>query len=326
MNFLAALIYRAAVCVICLSVFLVAIDIYTFSTTTPDSGKQNKKSGLLPSQAQPEKQAKPSDTVLIPDFLTTESESNSESETANSSETENDTETETTPPETEKQEIIDQPVLPIYIYNSQLGESAEVDDSYFSKALFIGDSRTIGFCNFTNISPHCYARVSLNVKSVLTTAFVEDFSTEPATVRTVADAIRAYPDSFDKVYIGFGINEYGMASNVFISCYKNFIGELIDILPEGTPIYIQSILPINETKAKLNGYRVKNYQLSEFNDLLAEMCTQYENVHFVNIAEAVITEDSFTLPADASNDGIHMNKSTCEKIKYYLYTHTAEAA
>lgn len=209
-----------------------------------------------------------------------------------------------------------------YKFAAQLPEREAVDESYFQNALFIGDSRTVGFCNFTGITKYCYARVALNIKSVLTIAFIEDSSGGTTVTRTILDTVKAYPKSFGKIYISFGINEYSMSGTTFIACYEYFINALRDVLPEGVPIYVQSVLPVNEKAEGPKGYQVKNSQLDAFNKLLADM-SQRLGIYFINTAEAVTAKDSFTLPSGIANDGVHLNKSTCDIVHDYLFTHTA---
>lgn len=229
---------------------------------------------------------------------------------------------ETIPPaETEPAEIPDSGKWE-YTFAGQLPVSNIPDETYFKNALFIGDSRTVGFCNFTGIAKYCYARVSLNIKSVLTAAFIEDNSSGTTVTRTVLDTVKAYPKSFDKIYISFGVNEYSWTGTTFIACYEYFINSLRDVLPEGVPIYVQSVLPVDEKASVQNGYRVNNKQLDAFNILLAAMAERLD-VYFVNTAEAVTAGDSFSMPSGFASDGVHLNKSTCVKIKNYLFTHTA---
>jgi hypothetical protein len=82
------------------------------------------------------------------------------------------------------------------------------------------------------------------------------------------------------------------------------------------------VLPVNENDEEQKGYHVKNSQLDAFNILLADMSQQL-NIYFVNTAEAVTAKDSFNLPSGVANDGVHLNKSTCDKVRDYLFTHTA---
>lgn len=225
------------------------------------------------------------------------------------------------PAETKPAEISDSEKWE-YTFAGQLPVSNTADETYFTNALFIGDSRTVGFCNFTGIAKYCYARVSLNIKSVLTTAFIEDNSSGTTVTRTVLDTVKAYPKSFDKIYLSFGVNEYSWVGTTFIACYEYFINSLRDILPEGVPIYVQSVLPVDEKVSDRNGYSVHNNQLDAFNILLADMAQRLD-VYFVNTAEAVTADDSFSMPSGFASDGVHLNKSTCKKIQDYLFTHTA---
>jgi lysophospholipase L1-like esterase len=82
------------------------------------------------------------------------------------------------------------------------------------------------------------------------------------------------------------------------------------------------VLPVNEKAEEQKGYHVKNSQHDAFNTLLADM-SQRLGIYFVNTAEAVTAKDSFTLPSGIANDGVHLNKSACDKVYDYLFTHTA---
>lgn len=232
---------------------------------------------------------------------------------------------ETKPPEPAETEPGDTVGSGIWTYKftAQLPQSEPVNETYFQNALFIGDSRTVGFCNFTGITKYNYARVALNIKSVLTTAFIEDNSSGTTVTRTILDTVKVYPKSFDKIYISFGINEYSWSGTTFIACYEYFINALRELLPEDVPIYVQSVLPVNEKAEEQKGYHVKNSQLDAFNILLADM-SQRLGIYFVNTAEAVTAKDSFTLPSGIANDGVHLNKSACDKVYDYLFTHTAK--
>ena len=251
-----------------------------------------------------------------PDSQTTDTSGNeSESYSGGESSSSRVTERETEPP-------IEIDPLSL-VYPNQIPQSDAVGADYFSRALFIGDSRTVGFCNYTNISKYSYAMVSLNIKSVLTASFIEDRdkTTGAAVTRTVLDTLKLYPNSFDKVYISFGVNEYSWQGNLFITCYEYFLDRLEEILPEGTLIYVQSVLPVNEKQSFAAGYSVRNSQLQNFNVLLAEMAAR-RGVNFVNTAEAVYENGAFALASGAAGDGIHLNKSACLTVRDYLFTHT----
>ena len=224
-----------------------------------------------------------------------------------------------------EQERLEREKLKPSYFDNQLPESAAVDDDFFSKAVFIGDSRMVGFCNSAGLSKYCYAAVSLNIKTVLTQSIITDTSGGTTVTRTVLEMLNAHPDWYDKVYIGFGINEYSMLGTSFVKCYEYFIGQIRAALGDDIPIYVEAVFPVNEEKALAKGYKVTNEAVRDKNLLLADL-TKRLDVYFVNIAEAVCKEDCFELIDNASNDGVHVGYAANLQIASYLKTHTKAAS
>lgn len=230
---------------------------------------------------------------------------------------------ETDPPvdTREKPEADDPDQRPfVTLYGVQTPERDEVSEDYFKDALFIGDSRMEGLINHTRLSNYCYAQPALSVKTVLTTEFVEDASGHS---RTVLNALKRDPEKFSKIYIGFGVNEYGYADSVFASCFKYFLEQIQEIVPQGTQIYVMSLYPVNEGKAAANNMPVQNRQLIGHNDVLAELCSELD-VCFLNVAEVINDNGRFDLPYGWSNDGVHLNFTPLDKIADYIRCHTME--
>ena len=80
-------------------------------------------------------------------------------------------------------------------------EFQQVDESYFDDALFIGDSRTVGLRDYTDLSEHAdfFCETSLTIYKVLE----EDFKN----MGTVKEALEN--KDYGKIYIMVGINELG---------------------------------------------------------------------------------------------------------------------
>lgn len=206
-----------------------------------------------------------------------------------------------------------------YVLTGQVGLSAAVDSSYFDDALFIGDSRTMGFCNFTGMN-YCYAQVSLGVSNALSTTVLTVWENGAQVQLNVIDALRRNKDKFTKIYVCLGVNDHTNYPDYYITNYKTLIKKIIDTANYGTMIYVESILPINDKKAAENKYSVKNSQLYAMNAALSDMCDEL-GVHLVNVAEAV-TDNNFSIPYDFTNDGIHFNMDACLLVKNYLCSHT----
>lgn len=202
-----------------------------------------------------------------------------------------------------------------YDYSSPVPESDKQDDNWFDDAVFVGNSRTQGLLLYTGISAKSYADVGLTVETVFTSEVFKD-PDDPENKLTAAEALQK--GDYHKVYLMFGINELGWQNqDVFLNKY----GALIDTIQESHPdvqIYVQSILPVCESKITGKSY-LTNARISSFNTRLQEMAKEKE-VFFLDVASAV-ADESGALPADASTDGIHMQKDGCLKWEEYLLTH-----
>ena len=201
-----------------------------------------------------------------------------------------------------------------YDFSPSVPESAEVDDSYFDDAVFIGNSRTEGFKLYAGLSnAEYYTAIGLMVDTI----FTKPYATVNGEKTTIMEALKT--TDFSKVYIMLGMNELGW---VYGSVYQEYYGRIIDGIREINPdavIYIQSILPVSAEKSEKDDI-YNNERINEFNALLRELAEEKE-VYYVDVAEAVADEDG-CLPEGASFDGVHLTPDYCGKWRDYLKTHT----
>lgn len=197
---------------------------------------------------------------------------------------------------------------------AQVPLSSPVENDYFNETVFIGDSRTEGFCMLTDIAnAKAYAHVGLTVDTV----FTEPVITINGAKLSIVDALRQ--TSFQRVYVMLGLNETGWAYNsIFVEKYKNLVDEIKNINPNAT-IYLQSILPVSNDVSTTHDY-INNEKINEYNRLIAQIATE-KNVSYLNVAESVAAPNG-ALPDDAAVDGIHLKKEYCQKWYDYLKTHT----
>lgn len=198
------------------------------------------------------------------------------------------------------------------------GVQKAVDDSYFDDALFIGDSRTQGFILYSGLAnTTAYAGKGLSVNKITT----EPVVTENGQDYTVSQALENHPGEFQKVYLMFGVNELGWNyPEVFQDDYQAVVQEVKKTQPDAT-IYVQSILPVSKEKSDSSDIYNKE-RIDLFNGLLKEMAEE-EEVIYLDVASSVADEEGY-LPADASTDGVHLNKQYCQIWLQYLKEHTAE--
>ena len=201
-----------------------------------------------------------------------------------------------------------------YDYSQPVPESDMVENSYFDDAVFIGDSRTEGFILYSGLSNAIsYANQGLMVDTVFTKPVINMSGSKIS----VMDALRQ--TDFSKVYIMLGINETGWPySSVFIEKYGKIIDEIKDINPKAV-IYVQEILPVTDKVSQTHSY-VKNEKIKEYNALIRQMAEEKE-IYYIDTGNAVADANG-SLPEDAASDGIHLNKSYCEKWLEYLKKHT----
>ena len=196
-------------------------------------------------------------------------------------------------------------------------ENGRVDDSYFSDAVFVGDSRTEGLRMYSGISPSpkFFSGVGLTVTKVFSDQIVQ----LNGQWLTVADALRQA--DYNKVYIMLGMNELGW---VYESIYAQDYGRIIDVIRETHPdatIYVQSIIPVSKWKDTTDPGRVyTNANVVRLQKVLCEMCEE-KDVHYVNVAEVMQDENGY-LFSEATEDGMHLTQEYCKIWAEYLRTHT----
>ncbi len=193
------------------------------------------------------------------------------------------------------------------ISNSIKEVSTSKANKYFKGSVFIGDSRTQGLQINSGVTSADYlAGRGLNVKTIYTEKVIRN-------KQTVLEALK--DKSYKKVYICYGLNELGWSyTDVFINDYGKLIDDIAELQPDAE-IVVESILPVTKKKSKSDKiFNLKN--IKKFNKLIKQMCKE-KDVKYINLAPAVQTSAGY-LPAEATNDGIHMNKEYCRRVMNYI--------
>lgn len=213
---------------------------------------------------------------------------------------------------------------PVTSADASVGDADEkwetADESYFSDAIFIGNSRTVGFFMYSGLSnAKMVASTGLNVRSFFTT---ESESDGAGGYITAEEAVRR-TSGWTKAYIMLGTNEIGWYSNeVFIEKYRDIIVFLRSLQPD-TVIYIQSVLPVDRSYDNPKDEMYNNEKINIYNALLREL-SDSESCVYLDVASAVSAEDG-TLAEGAAPDGVHLNREYCKKWLEYLKCHIYSA-
>ena len=173
-------------------------------------------------------------------------------------------------------------------------ETEAVEDTYFERAIFLGDSRTQGLFLYSGLSSgYEYTAVGATVESV-----------------------------FGRVYLMLGINELGWSkTETFHDQYAKLIDRVREDHPEAK-IALQSIPPVSAKQDAKETY-VNNARIRTYNGVIQALAEE-EGCYFLDVA-ACLTGEGGVLPVEQTTDGVHFNTAGCRTWLGYLRTHSLEA-
>lgn len=191
-----------------------------------------------------------------------------------------------------------------------------VEDTYFSDAVFLGDSRTEGFSLYSGLKEGQYLfAVGATVESV----FTKPVWQSKAGKVPLLDALAGMECS--KIYLMLGVNELGwVSSQTFRDQYAKMVDRIREDHPEAV-VVIQSILPVGQVQEDKKTY-VNNARICEYNDLLEDLAREKECV-YLDVASAV-SDETGCLRADWTFDGVHLNTAGCKAWLAYLKEHPVD--
>lgn len=222
-------------------------------------------------------------------------------------------ETETTV-QTETPAMTEPQTEPVPVNSAIVPEQpVPVDDSYFSDAVFIGDSRMEGFRNQSGITHGTFLTgVGMDVSNIFETPYINLYNEQI----TVFQAL--YNTNYKKVYVMLGTNNLGEPDfDDFKDKYRVCLGEIRKMLPDAI-IYVISVAYVEESKVEDTTY-VNNQNIDTVNDKILELCED-TGYYFVNINE-VLSDGNHSLVEGATSDGVHMYETYCKIWLEYLKNH-----
>ncbi|MCC8137338.1 MAG: GDSL-type esterase/lipase family protein [Clostridiales bacterium] len=188
-----------------------------------------------------------------------------------------------------------------------------VDDSYFSDAVFIGDSRMEGFRNTSGIKEGTFfTSVGMSLDSMTS----EEIISDGEDMITVAAALSG--GTYGKIYLMLGANDLGEYSwSGFQSGFTSVTERFLEIQPDAT-LYVCSCIYVEEDKVATGDY-INNQNVDSLNAVLLEVCEE-EGYYYLDLNE-VLSDGYGSLIEDASTDGVHLSAEYCKVMLNYLKTH-----
>ena len=185
-----------------------------------------------------------------------------------------------------------------------------VDPSYFSDALFIGDSRTVGLCEYGSFKENAafLAKESVNVYNVLDKQLWFTDHDGEAWDYTVEEALDY--KQYGKIYVALGVNELGIGTTYM---YYEKYRELLELIREYQPdalIYIQAIMHVSEKKSSTDSCR-NNTVICQRNYAISTLANG-RDIFYIDMNPYVCNANG-DLIEDLSGDGIHLKASAYER-------------
>lgn len=191
-----------------------------------------------------------------------------------------------------------------------------VDDSYFSDAAFIGDSRMEGFRMASGITQgRFFTSIGMSLSSMRSESVIQ---TTEGNI-TVAAALSG--DKYSKVYIMLGTNDLGEYDwDSFKEGFISVLHRFQEIQPDAI-FYICSVIYVDESKIADTQY-INNTNVDKINSILLDIC-QEESYHYLDLNE-ILSNGYGSLIEGASSDGVHLYENYCKEMLKYLKSHYIE--
>lgn len=173
-----------------------------------------------------------------------------------------------------------------------------VDNSYFSDALFIGDSRMTGLCFYGGIdtADFCH-KEGMNIYDIMTDT-MNSASQEKIVLSEILKA-----KSYKKIYMMVGINELGRGtSEEFSQQYQKCISQIVRLQPDAK-IIIFGIMNVTKEYSD-NSDVFNNDNINSRNYRIAHIADG-EKILYMDV-NTVLCSDDGGLNASYTTDGIHL--------------------
>lgn len=193
-------------------------------------------------------------------------------------------------------------------------QSTPVDDSYFSDAVFIGDSRMEGFRNSSGITQGTF----------LTSVGLAINDMDKQIISSSEGDISVYQGlsgrQYKKIYLMLGANDLGYYPwDAFLPTFKSVL-EKFHILQPHAIIYVCSVIYVDESKIAAGFEYDNNDNVRTINGYILEACEELWYSYYLNLNE-IFSDGYGQLISDASPDGIHLYPDYLVMMLDYLKSH-----
>lgn len=195
-------------------------------------------------------------------------------------------------------------------------EFETVTEDYFSDAVFIGDSRTVGMFEYGGLEEIAafYASTGLTVYKMFDAEIVEvPGEKKKATIEEMLS-----DNEFSKIYLMIGINEMGTGTvESFTDKYAECLTHLRELQPDAI-IYVQAIMKVTTERSEQGDY-ITNEGIDARNEQLMGLANGTD-IFYLDVNPLICDEDGGMIPSYTS-DGVHLKAQYIDIWKQFLMEH-----
>lgn len=173
-----------------------------------------------------------------------------------------------------------------------------VEQDYFSDAVFIGDSRTVGLHDYGGLDESTfYATVGMNIYDLWEKKFCE----VDGQMVTLEEALQAR--QYGKLYFQIGINEMGRGTiDGFMTAYEESVKKFRELQPDAV-IFVQGIMKVAKEKSDHDAI-FNNEGIQSRNERIAALADG-KDIFYIDVNEAVCDEQGY-LRSELTFDNLHL--------------------
>ncbi len=212
-----------------------------------------------------------------------------------------------------------------------LAQTTEVDYDYFTDAVFLGDSLTLGLRNYATKKRKTNPDFLSNAGFIAVGSYgVYEALKTPSetTIHALYGGVQTQPQDIlaamgaKTVFISLGLNDVGIFSmKDHLTHYATLILRIQMTCP-GIKIVIMSTTPLTVEGEKKHLY---NYKIDTYNQAVIALAEKY-NCYYADIASVLKDEEGYLADELSSDNYCHLENEAYDKIIYYLRTHATPDA
>ncbi len=191
-----------------------------------------------------------------------------------------------------------------------------VEDDYFSDAVFIGDSRTVGLFEYGGLEEVTtfYASTGLTIFKMFESKMIE----VPDRKEKITIEQALSERQFSKIYLMLGINEMGRGDlEGFLTQYSQVITHLKELQPDAI-IYLQGIMKVTSKRSAQGDY-ISNAGIEERNAGIAALADNVK-VYYLDV-NPLICDETGGMEPSYTTDGVHLKAQYIPMWKDFLKQH-----